>query len=95
MKQAPINSNQYEFDQDQEVNNHNNKPEEISRNPIMNEQPQNYNNGNRNAQTNFFGKFKSCYTNPDTPCQNYIMMFLTFLCVLIMIFMLYSLLGKE
>ena len=60
----------------------------------MNEQPQNYNNGNRNAQIDCFGKIKSCYTNPDTPCQNYLMMFLTLFCVIVLIFVLYSLFAK-
>ena len=96
MKQAPLNSNQYNTD----IDNHRTQDQTgLQANSQFNNVPNyNYESGNENEhnnnQTDCFGKIKSCYTNPDTPCQNYCMMFLTLVCLVVTIFVLYSIFGR-
>merc|ERR1711957_352322 len=108
LKQAPINSNQYNTDLDNQGtrdmttlrrdNTRDSQNDQERQNSYpMNQQPQNFENENYqndDSQEGCFGKMKSCYTNPDTPCQNYLMMFLTLVCLIVTIFLMYSVFVK-
>lgn len=62
----------------------------------MYQRPENYeSNDNNQSGTSCLDKMKSCYTNPETPCQNYLMMGLTAAAVVIIIFLFYSLFIKS
>ena len=64
----------------------------------MYQQPENYQMDTQDSNqgsTGCFDKMKSCYTNPNTPCQNYLMMFLTLVVIIVLIFLFYSLFVKQ
>lgn len=100
LKQAPLNSNQYNTDLD------NNKTSDLTlakndtmlRNPTLNQKEYEMDNNEinyDNEETGCLGRVKNLYTNPDTPCQNYLMIFLTVVCAFVTLFVLYMVFVKQ
>merc|ERR1712032_15000 len=109
LKKAPLNANQYNTDLDNQgtqdmstlkVKNTfelNDYDRQNSNKIYLQQQPDNYQNGNdsdSDSDVGCFDKVKRFYTNPETPCQNYVMWFLTLVFVIVVIFLLYSLFAK-
>ena len=100
LKQAPLNLNTYKTDLEnnrtQDITGRQNsmtgRQDSLNNNPLG-EQPQNSDYGN-NEQTDCFGKVKNLYTNPETPCQNIILISLSILCVVVTCVVLYSFLAR-
>lgn len=93
MKQAPLNSNQYN------TNLENTGTRDYTANQRQDTfednkyQPPNYNE-NSSDDVGCCGKLKNIYTNPDTPCMNYFMIFLTLLCIIVIGVVFYSVFFK-